>query len=465
MTRLTDAFWSYFYGPVSRVRVTWLIRILALVFAFDVWFNMLEHGWRYGAEGFNVAHIGWLTQLQPVPDASWYVMLVGIASLTAFGVAVGHFGRGCLGVVAATFSYSWLMSMLDSYQHHYLLSLLLACGVGMPVMAFGADSPEDDAAGEDADDVAFDAIEAWGYPLMCATLTLVYGFAAFAKMEPGWRTGAVLTELFGGESIWMRDLWMGLGGGEASFWWGVGLSAVVTQLFLALVYGLAPVAERRGGKGWHLLRTAGLVAAIGFHASVEILEFNIQWFSYYMLAVALISLGPLAPLRWLDWGFARLRETLLTPIREQLASLEATVVVGFVSGLGVMIALIQLDLPGTTSLAILSSLAVTGTALVSSARGQYATGLRVAVVGMLAGLCAWGSVTYDETRFDFYRYTGGDLQRRLPGAGTTEERRRMLEQALHAYRKAERYSPPDESRRDDIQTIQQKLEILDDSSP
>src|SRR5688572_15562441 len=76
----------YWLLPYHPARAFLLQRGLYLLLALDAWLLMLEHGGRYGAGNFNVAHFAWLDRWLPMPQPALYVGLVassGLLSLAA----------------------------------------------------------------------------------------------------------------------------------------------------------------------------------------------------------------------------------------------------------------------------------------------------------------------------------------------------------------------------------------------
>jgi hypothetical protein len=118
-------FERYLFARVDSVRPWLLQRLFLVLFAFDCWVDHASHAGRYGFGGFNVAHFGWLDALAPTPSPGIYVGTILLAGLVAFAMAMTRPSRVGLGIVFALYTYGWAMSMLDSYQHHYLLSLVL----------------------------------------------------------------------------------------------------------------------------------------------------------------------------------------------------------------------------------------------------------------------------------------------------------------------------------------------------
>ena len=189
---------SLWYGPVASARpLLWEKLFLALL-ALDVWTQLLARGARYGAAGFNVAHFAWLDALQPAPGPELYVGLMLIVGwLAAFLAWTGHDRLG-LAALCGLYTWGWSMSILDSYQHHYLISLALLCLVFLPRRLPGE-------IGRDT--------SAWGFQLLRATAAVVYGFAAVAKLDPEWRSGATLARIDGAGALSVPFEWVGVSGG------------------------------------------------------------------------------------------------------------------------------------------------------------------------------------------------------------------------------------------------------------
>lgn len=126
----------YFFGAVDPVRPWLLLRLLLIVLAFDCWLDLIPHGGRYGFNDFNVAHFAFLDWL-PTPSAGLYVGVVLLCGFLACVQALTRPTRFGVIAVFATYTYSWMMSMLDSYQHHYLISVLLFSCIFFPMPTGG----------------------------------------------------------------------------------------------------------------------------------------------------------------------------------------------------------------------------------------------------------------------------------------------------------------------------------------
>ncbi|MCB9615337.1 MAG: hypothetical protein H6722_23125 [Sandaracinus sp.] len=125
-------FERYLFRRVDPVRPWLLQRLFLLLFAFDCWVDHASHAGRYGFGDFNVAHFRLLDAIAPMPSPAIYVGTVTLAGLVAFTMAMTRPTRVGLGLTAALYTYGWSMSMLDSYQHHYLLSIVLFAMIFFP---------------------------------------------------------------------------------------------------------------------------------------------------------------------------------------------------------------------------------------------------------------------------------------------------------------------------------------------
>ena len=131
---------EHWFGPVAAIRPYVFQKCFTLMLAFDLLVLMVERGARYGADAvaFNVAHFRWLDALhslifaEGVPSATFYVCIVTLTSFLTFCLFfVGH-RPWLMAIVCGLFTYAWSMSRLDSYLHHYMLSLVMLCMVFFP---------------------------------------------------------------------------------------------------------------------------------------------------------------------------------------------------------------------------------------------------------------------------------------------------------------------------------------------
>ena len=143
--RAVKAVEHFLFAPVAPTRPYLLTRGLLILLAFDCWLGLVPRAAYYDG-GFNVAHFAWLDAIQPTPSAALYLTLVLGAGLLALVMALSRPSRLGMAVLLTAYTYAWLMSMLDNYQHHYLMSLFLFTLIFVPhrtaVDVFGlVDSP------------------------------------------------------------------------------------------------------------------------------------------------------------------------------------------------------------------------------------------------------------------------------------------------------------------------------------
>ncbi|MEY4513772.1 MAG: hypothetical protein RLZZ450_5894 [Pseudomonadota bacterium] len=460
-----ERLWRAAYHPA---RAFWLLRGLYLLLAGDLWLDMVEHGGRYGVGGFNVAHFLWLDDWLPLPTASSYLALVIASGFIALWLALGPAPRWLRAVLAATYTLAWIVSLHDSYQHHYLLSWLLTWCVALPDLTAHEARRETPVRG-------------WGLPMFAITCAIVYGFTGVAKSELEWRSGDVLRTITKarppgaaepGKFDAARDLFVQFGVDEATVWQLFALSTIALQWTIALGYLVAPRRDEDPARWRVWVVSLGLLAAFSFHAVAEIFQvFEIGLFSYYMLMVALVLLGPSAILtlgaRAVSWLSDRLGAS---PADEARASrdpkkdsdpkigvtrlLGPLLSVGMLAGVGYII-----PLPGAClacwGLSILLVVRVglsvmrreTGDGWVEGRLGAREGRLETLALNAAASTFAmWLALTQTAVPFDYYRRTAGELQRMG-----------RLEEALSTYRLAERYAPEGQSRAATIREIQREL--------
>jgi hypothetical protein len=512
-----NAFERYFYGEFGASRAYLFAKGFLLLLALDTWMLMIGHAGRYGIAGFNVAHFGWLDALLPVPSAAFYIAVLVLAGLLALVIVLTGLRRASVISLLLLYTFSWSMSMLDSYQHHYFVSLVLlglaffpqtsATEIHPPpppapeserrqrkkqhelqraaraetygwvyagaVLAIAAGYALIDAA--DHTWVAFFLFafaialatfaysperrdggpllaSGFGYALLGATVAIVYTYTAIAKIEQNWLDGHTLRrissveQVFGGFAEYAEQLGM-----ERERFWSLLSSAVIPQeMLLGACYLLAVHQDRLGGRWPRVLCALGFTLAVVLHVGAEAMGLEIGWFSYYMLLLACCFLLPLPVVDRLATVFTWPSRWLLRQARDwERQSPPRGLTSGLLAlGSALLLVLIgrMLDLPGATeacAVAGLVLLAVTAYARLGprphDAR-PYAVATTIAAAGM------WLAIAASPVRWDFYRYLGGDLNRRGE-----------LEAALQVYERGERYAPAGQSRRDKIEQIKRQL--------
>jgi hypothetical protein len=390
---------------------------------------MLQHGGRYGLGAFNVAHFDLLDALIPDPSPALYLALVTAAGLCAFAGAVGLLDR--LGTFAlwCLYTSSWMLSIHDSYQHHYLLSWFLAFAIFAPGLSV-RDCLNPDVRTREA-----------SFPLFATGCALVYTFTAISKSSPLWLAGTVLRKLAddGGPLMLPVRAFARLPLGDAEVWHFAALSVVVVQVVVALGFVAAIFRDARSRALLSWTCSAALVAATSFHVSTELTpSFAIGWFSYYMLWTAFVCLSPLRWLLPLLGAIERFRTPFNhLPTRPTwmngavLASVAAALVLWSFE-----------DLPGVGSSAVVFT-------FLWLARGWRSRRQRFAL-SLLPGLAVTAlscTLSLTGVRFDYYRRLAGELSRMG-----------QIEAALAAYRSAERHAPSGHSRKAKIQELERTLQ-------
>ncbi|HEY2734431.1 MAG TPA: hypothetical protein VGI70_10630, partial [Polyangiales bacterium] len=127
-----NPFDRYFHARFRGVRAYAFSKLFLGMVALDTFLLMIGHAGRYGVDGFNVAHFRWLDRLMPVPSAALYVGVLLLTGLLALSIALSGSHPIALFALFLLYTFSWSMSMLDSYQHHYFVSSILLCLVFFP---------------------------------------------------------------------------------------------------------------------------------------------------------------------------------------------------------------------------------------------------------------------------------------------------------------------------------------------
>ncbi len=399
LSKAWDRFW--FEDEVSYTRLLALRWALFGLVAFDLWSVMLHHASRYGAGDFNVAQVGILDAMLPVPTPAIISAGVLITGFFALRAALGISVR--LSMVMSTIGYFgiYLWSQADSYQHHYLVALL------MTISCFAPDSlwsraqtgePESSEVEQDVDDESSGGRWHWAIRLVYVQLALLYFWTAVTKCDPTWLSGITMDQVTSEPSV--RSF---MGSVDVRFGWAAGESyraaawmTMLGEFFAALVF-LIPK-----------LRILGLLIVPWFHIGVEVLGFDIELFSYYMIAIDLILLSPAALWRRLDG----LRE-----VSTYIASLDARSPTGSAS-IWFLVVFVAIGCGLITAPLPFESSYVAGTLIalfagLSIYRSSHRQTLWTAVGGNILAAVAMTTTVYAaDSAYDYYRMWGGDLKRR-----------------------------------------------------
>jgi hypothetical protein len=323
----TSVFERFFFSPYGSSRAYLFSKVFLLMLALDTWMLMIGHAGRYGMAGFNVAHFAWLDAIQPTPTASSYVAVLILTGLLALVLVLTGLRRWPALALFLLYTFSWSMSMLDSYQHHYFVSLVLLCLVFFPEIGATEIHPLPKAAPAKekqkrkqhaelersariewrglayalfvvAAAATYYAVEvsehAWlaffafagsialatwllaprlgapllrpgfGFPLLGATCWILYTYTAIAKMDASWVDGHTLRSISSVERVFAGLADYGEElGMTRDKVWSLMATGVIPQELSIGVCYLLAAHQDRLGKGW-----ITLLCSLGFCAAV-----------------------------------------------------------------------------------------------------------------------------------------------------------------------------------------------------
>jgi hypothetical protein len=354
---------SFWFG----FELSWLKLLLVRVTFFPLLavdaLLQIPHAARYGT-GFQLAHLPLLDGLAPgrVPFIAIHLALAALFTLAALGVLT----RLALPLAAALYAWVYLSSQLDSYQHHYLvgLVLVLACAVPWerpPATPLAATT------------------RSWAARLILVQLAIVYAWAAIAKLSPAWLDGSALALQV--RVPWVRSLVDAVPG----TWATVAVVTVAVELFLAVAVP------------WRRLWPIAAPLAVAFHLGIDQTGLEIGLFSYLMVALWLLAV----PERWLA-PLAR-----IAPVpgpRPPPGWSFAALLVAIAASAAVAAAV---RLPTTTSAALAIGAAIAVAFAVLRRRPSH-----LAAAAPLVATLLWLAVDRGtDIAADTYRYWGGSARR------------------------------------------------------
>lgn len=403
-------FW--FENDVLRTRMTTFRVAFFALLALDLWVLMVPHAPRHGAGDFNVSHLPFLDALVPAPDAITVTVLYMAAGFFAFRVALGLAMRVSLIALTAIYPVVYFWSQVDSYQHHYLIGvLLLLCCLTPWEETPGLDHPRKPDAPTH--------VRSWAIKLMYVQVSIVYFYTAVTKATDHWLDGWALEQIISVEFI--RELYTSIN--EALGWSDMGMYSFVAhaimlwQFFVAFAF-LMPK-----------LRPLACITGPMFHILVEVIDLKIGWFSYYMIAIYYVLLFPdawfLAVARPVGRAFHRVREVFDALV----APGEAPSIFVALGAVALCLAAVfYVPLPGTAALALVVGAAV-GVTLWPGPRQPGTNAITRAVAHFAITAILLLSVRATSASYDYYRFWAGDLNRR----GHLEEAAQMYEHANAAH--------------------------------
>lgn len=394
------AFTEWLDGPEYSPTRLLVFRFLFFgILAFDTWLLKTEHIPRFGAAGFNVPEARFL-EIFPVPTPGVVGPLYLLAGFFALRTAIG--ASALVSAVGTCVLYGgiYAWSQSDSYQHHYLIALMLFVACFLPFDRIRLPSAR-------ASDGPPARVRAPALRFMYLQVALLYFWAGIAKVDPIWMDGSTLRELMRAApdvAATMVNVGAALGISADGMYALSAQGTVWAEFVLALVFVMP--------RFWYV----GLLIGPPLHIMIEVVGLDIGWFSYFML---LLNFGMLLPESVFDRVgdiLARVRARLpdLTPMMERAGDLGPTLVAAAICGLLAA----QIPIEGGE---LLLGLLVVVPAAELLRKSNAAERTYVAVGSVLAAGLLTTSLLTSSVLYDYYRFWGGDLFRRGQAEASVEK--------------------------------------------
>jgi hypothetical protein len=282
--------------------------------------------------------------------------------------------------------YNWLYfgSQLDSYQHHYLVAMLLIVACFVPwERKVALDQP----------------VVSWALRLILIELAIVYLWAAISKIDPLWLNGTALAGQVQGSLRGLIDATIGMH--------AVAILVPITELALVLVW-MRPA--------WPYLAPLGIL----FHLGIVWTGLEIGLFAWLMIALYAF----VVPDRVYLAAVKR-----LAPVRTRAGELAAALdqrrwIVLAVAVIGGLVCAIACHLPGSLGVAIVATIGVAAAALFGAKR------IVALALAHLLALGLWLAI--DRTTpiaRDYYKFWGGTARRLNDPAAAETAYRHLTELA------------------------------------
>ena len=414
-------FWNrYWHGfGVHRLRLATLRFAMFGLLAYDLCVNFITHAPRYGAGGVNATQFAWLDTLLPMPStpvvsAAW-LLAAFLAARAALGIAV----KTSVVAVAVLYCGVYVWCQADSYQHHYFVCLLLLVLSVVPTQAWLSRAPPSlpaEGPPTDIDPTQGDATD-WSLRMIYVTLALMYLWTGITKANPVWLSGDTLYQLTA--SAENRAMFASIGD-------ALGLSG--TQIYPFMAWAIM-LGELTAGLFfvWRRLWLIGLLVVPWFHVGVEVIGFEIELFSWYMLAIDIVLLMPRRVFVAAEAGLTQLRAKFGKLAGPDFEAILPRIGLGVLATALAVAAAAWMPYAGATGLVI----AVAIFSFAAFIRpGGYPVWRVVghATAGALLVTCAMAT----DAPFDYYRLWGGDLKKRAIGTPS------LMPDAIATYRAANR---------------------------
>lgn len=332
-------------------------------------FLQLPHASRYDAGGFNVPHFAWLPL--PSPGRASITFAHGALCVLFALAAQGAFVRVVLPIATVLYGWAYFSSQLDSYQHHYLMWLLLV------ILCFAPKGPDPLMKG--AAESAPRTVTSWTFRLALVQVSIVYLWAAVSKIDSLWLDGTAL--YIQARDGWFRNLIDSIGFDK------VAVMVMAGELFLAAALWIR--------KLW----LPALLIGVGLHVGIELVGLEIGLFSYLMLALYLLVVP--------DVIYRRAAEIVKLPV-EMPPAMRHVAWPAAVAALVATFVIVPLPLGAALSFAGVVLVAGAARSIFSADR---TAGTRLAWAFALAALVPIAVHLKTDVADDYYRYWAGSARR------------------------------------------------------
>ncbi len=425
----TDLWECYWFGPVAAIRPYLLMKAVLLLLAFDMWLLRIERGAKYGVSETNLAHFPWLDAIQPVPTPELYVGLVLSVGILALVFTFAGAVRWALVLLALSYTYTWAMGILDLFQHHYFLSLVLFAFLFFPLShateLYQHVPPTKGNRRRAAKNpnTTRPSVSSWGYRLLGANMAIVYFYTAVTKLsEPEFIQGEIVRRMTRKKPfIRAFEMWLADFNIDPDFFYELAaLGVIALEIFIAIAYLLTVRLDESQSRWLQVVAWFGFIGAVSFHGIGNELFANLRigWFSYYMIALACVYFLP-APILWFVGGL------MTWPVRslvEPQAKLPVTftgkgvldiglAVGGLAIAVGAFFVGFHLDLPGGEAVGLLVAVGLASATIASFFLRRQLEVMKYILASALAGGFMWVSVTQSMVRSDYYRRAGAFKRR------------------------------------------------------
>ncbi len=423
--------WSrYWHDPIAAIRPYLLVKGALILLAIDLWTDRLARGAHYGVGGFNIAHFQWLDAIQPMPSPGVYVGLMLLCGLLAMAILFGASGRLAPACLFLAYTYSWSMSRIDDYQHHYFLSLVLFCLIFFPKInhhqLFSANKAKMGVKRQVNSSGASPMTCAWSYALLAAIIAIVYGYTTATKCDLHWLSGQTFKSIGRTDTVFQAAISVlpHIGLSESAFWILASIGIVVLEFIVTLGY-LAAARCADSTRRWSRMGCMGMwLVSMTLHLGIELVGLQIGFFSYYMVLLATVFFLPAKWLNAIGWLCAqpyRYLESYFQPVAANLKGtvgrcIQAILAIAVIA-FAYLVASVA-NLPGAISACFAFLLIMaSGVLLARAADRQLTTRLAATAFSSVA---LWIALEASYVRFEFYSAYADNLKQLGDLDGATE---------------------------------------------